>query len=154
MSEENEELFRFTLEKPFKYATKSGDQAEAGWIELSPPTTRNSRECAALKQAFFRAANEQEGDEGKAEVTGDAKGPSAIGVITVIAMAKDVDLADTMEVARKLFSSGVAMVEGEVKLTSKLIEFMSQDDFEKMLGEYLVNFTLASALAQATQKPS
>ncbi len=147
---------RFILEKPFKYATKSGNQESASWIELHPPTTRNSRECAALKQAFFRAANESGADseDGEAtEIDGDARGPQGAGIIAIMAMSTKVDLPEIMEVARKLFSSGVAQVDGETKLTTRLIESMAQDDFERMLGEYLVNFTLASALARNT-KPS
>jgi len=146
--------YRFILDKPFKYGTKSGDQDSASWIELRPPTTRNSRECSALKQAFFRAANESESEEGgPTEIDGDARGPQGEGIIAVMAMSTEVDLPEIMEVARKLFSSGVAQVDGETKLTTRLIESMSQDDFERMLGEYLVNFTLASALAR-TRKPS
>ncbi len=153
MSEIDDKNHRFTLTDPLSYATKSGDQESALWIELRPPTTRNRRECAALKQAFFRAAAEQ-GDDEEKSATGEGtdQKPSAIGIITIMAMAKDVDLANVMEVAAKLFSSGVAQVEGETKLTMRLIESMSQDDFERMLGEYLVNFTLASALAQAAKK--
>lgn len=141
---------RFELEHPFKYATKGGDQETAQFILLNPPTTRNSKECAALKQAFYRASNSIAEETGEsAQVEGDAAGPNPIGIITVMAMSTAVDLADTLEVARRLFSSGLAQVDGEVKLTNKLIESMSQDDFEKMLGVYLVNFTLASGMAQA-----
>lgn len=159
MSDEitNEETHRFVLETPFRYATKGGDQETASWIELRPPTTRHSRECAALKQAFLRASNSLEESSGTpTEIESDKKseGPSGMGLVTVIAMSTVVDLPDVLEVARKLFSNGVAWVEGEMKLTAKLIEGMSQDDFERMLGEYLVNFTLASTLAQAKKTSS
>ncbi len=154
-TEINDEPIHFPLLKSFQYGTKSGDSVEATWVELNPPTTKNSRECAYLKQAFFRASNETSSDEGETRVEGDAKGPTGAGVIAVMAMSTSVDLAETMEVARKLFTSkGIALVQGEMKLTLNLIEKMSQDDFEGMLGEYLVNFTLASALALATKTPS
>lgn len=155
MSEDNEEAIDFPLEKRFKYATKDGGQDEASFIQLLPPTTRHSRECAALKQAFFRAVASGGGNDSvEVEVDKEKQKPSAVGVITVIAMSVDVDLGATLDTAKKLFSNGVAQVEGEVKLTSKLIELMAQDEFERMLGEYLVNFILASAVAQSQKKNS
>jgi len=65
MSDESndERNFDFELDFPFKYGTKAGDREEATFIELRPPTTQNSRECAYLKQAFFRAANDQDDDD-------------------------------------------------------------------------------------------
>lgn len=154
--EENDESnsYRFKLNDPLSYATKSGDQETALWIELRPPTTRNRRECAALKQAFFRAASEQDGSDDESRDGESAEKPTGIGVITIMAMSTKVELPEVMEVAAKLFSSGVAQVEGETKLTAKLIESLSQEDFERMIGEYLVNFTLASALEQSGTKTS
>jgi hypothetical protein len=150
---EEDEPARFVLDHPLKYHTRSGDQEEASWIELHPPTPRHAREVAFLEQAFLRAARSQESkddddpnDDG-AKVEGDAQGPNPIGVVAVLAMSNE-DFPGVLEVAKKHFASGVAMVEGETKLTNKLIESMSLKDFERMLGVYLVNFTLASSLAQ------
>jgi len=57
------------------------------------------------------------------------------------------DMAQLFGVAKKLFfSQGIAMVEGEQRFTGPIYDTMSIDDFEKMLGEYLVNFILQSAL--------
>lgn len=139
--------FNFTLVTPISYS-KGSDQLEATFILLKAPTTRNSRECAALKQAFFRAIPDTGKDEKPAKK--EEKPPEIDGseIIIMMAMSDRVDLADTMETARKLFSSGagIALVDGEEKLTSTLIDRMSQDDFEQMTGAYLANFTLASAL--------
>ncbi len=154
LDDEVEEI-RFPLSKPFKYHTKSGGEARATWIELSAPTTRNSREIAALEQSFLRAANSQaDGDDGDkgdpgsgVTVEGDSKGPDPIGIVAVIAMSQE-DFPAVLEVAKKLFASGVAQVEGETKLTSNLIEKMANKDLERMLGVYLLNFTLASSLAR------
>ena len=140
---------RFMLENPVMYGSKSGDRVEAEFIELRPPTTKNSRECAYLKQAFFRAASDQsDGSDSdqSAEVQGTEEGPSAEGIMAVISMSQSVDLPDLIDVAKKLFSSGVAYLDGEMKLTSHVIGEMDEGDFEKMLGEYLANFTVASVI--------
>ncbi len=139
--------FQFNVVTPFTYASK-GENVDATFITLSAPTSKHSRECSALKQAFFRALPREEKKVDapeKFEVSGTE-------VMTLIAMSKDVDLADVMDVGKKLLTNNLAMVEGEVKLTMNLIERMSQDDVESMIGEYMVNFTLASSLAKMNEK--
>jgi hypothetical protein len=45
--------------------------------------------------------------------------------------------------ARALLKENVALVDGEQKLTTPLMEKMSPYDFESMVGEYIANFILA-----------
>lgn len=136
----------YTLEQPLPYA-KAGVMIEGSFIALMAPTSKNMSECAFLKQAFFRAlpkttAAEQAANAGEA----DESDITGAGIITIITMSKDVDLAGVLITAKELFTSGVAMVDGEVKLTKPLLDAMSQDDLEAMTGEYMANFILASAL--------
>lgn len=152
----SETEFDFPLTQDFSYSHK-GDQVDARFIKLTAPTSRHSKECAALKQAFFRAQNsfvaqarESDAEPSGEKITGD-------DVIMMMAASKDVDLPDVFDVARKLFTSGtIAVVDGEpgCRLTSALVDKMSQEDFEVMLGEYLVNFTLASSLEKMNDKSS
>lgn len=139
--------FDYELDHPFQYSHK-GDQSEASFVRLVAPTSKHSKECAVLKQAFFVAIpKDAKGDDQKdVKVTGE-------DVLSMIAASKDVDLGEVYAVARKLFTTGVAFVDGEEKLTTHLVDRMDQSDFECMLGEYLVNFTLASTLRQ-TREPS
>ena len=134
----------YTLQAPVQYAHK-GELVTGTFVELAPPTSRNMNECAQLKQAFFRAlpktgAVDVDAEEGKdAELTGDA-------IMTLITMSPDVELASVLVTGRELLTSGVALVEGEEKLTKPILDSMSADDLEGMIGEYMVNFILASAL--------
>lgn len=136
----------FFLTTPLKYA-RDGDRHEATFVRLEAPTSRHSDECSFLKQAFFLAAQDQEGSD---EEVGDGKEVSEdaqiLGMIAMLAQSSRVELPQVFRVARKLFTSGVALVEGEAKLTSNLLDKMSQDDFERMLGAYLVNFTAGSLM--------
>lgn len=144
--------FEFPLTKPFTYSAK-GEQVTATSITLSAPTSRNSDECAALKQAFMRAIPKEAKRESDTTITKDDDKIDADDVIQIMAMSIDVDLPQVFKVAKKLFTSGtIAMVDGEQKLTNNLVEKMDQNDFELMLGEYLVNFTLASTLEKMNKK--
>lgn len=141
----------FPLTQAFTYAHQ-GSNVEATFVRLTAPTSRHSKECAALKQAFFRAQNSFQAQASDVEPSGEKIDGS--DVILMMAASTAVELPDVFDVARRLFSGGVALVDGETKLTGGLMDRMSQDDFESMLGEYLVNFTLASSLEKMNEKSS
>lgn len=139
--------FIYRLQRKLPYA-KGGQMIEGEFIACTAPSSRNMAECAFLKQAFFRALPKGEGGEAsasEAEITGE-------GIMMLITISPDVELAQVLITARELLSSGVAMVDGEQKLTKPLIDAMGPDDLEGLAGDYLANFILASALRRA--KPS
>jgi hypothetical protein len=143
-----ESEFDYPLTTPFEYS-KGGEQLQASFVRLTAPTSRKSKECGALKQAFFRSVPQDRDAEGVA-----TKEPEGHDIIMMMAMSTNVELSDVLDVARRLFVSGVAMIDGEVKLTGSLLDRMSQDDFEEMLGSYLITFTLASTLEQTKESSS
>lgn len=144
MSDELKSEAQFVLTTKTSYSNK-GEQVNAEFIELTAPTSKHSKECAALKQSFFRALpqNEEAKDpEAKdVEITGDE-------VMVLISMSQVVDLGEVINVGKRLLAGGVAMIDGEVKLTNNVIDNMSQDDVEQMIGFYMINFILASSLAR------
>lgn len=151
MSEEIVTEIQFHLKTPISYSN-SGEIVDGSFITLKAPSSRNSKECAKLKQAFFRSIDQNaEVDESSKQAAAEGTSEnSADGVVIMLAMSKDVELDEVMDTARKLFTSGnnIAMVEGEAKLTSPLIDKMTLEDFEQMTGEYMLRFILASALAK------
>ena len=144
--------FKFILTKRFTYAFK-GDNAEAEFVTLYAPTSKTTRECAALKQAFFRAMGDREGKQtGEADEDAEIEGQD---ILSLLAMSTAVDLPEIMDVAKKLFMlPGIALLDGETKFGQQVMDRMSMDDFENMLGEYMVNFTLASSLKRLKEKSS
>ena len=144
---DDEELkteFDYELETKFSYAYK-GDMQEASFIRLKAPSSKNISQCADLKQAFMRALP----TDGKVEEGKDSKGLDDLdgeSIMMLISMSKDVSLKSVLISARELFSSGLAFVDGETKVTKPILDDMSQDDLENMLGEYYLNFILASWL--------
>jgi hypothetical protein len=131
----------YKLQNTIQYA-RAGEMQNGEFIQLSAPTSKNIVECAFLKQAFYRALPkdvEEEPDAKPSEINGE-------GVMTLLMMSNDVELSKILLSARDLFTSGVAMLDGEQKLTKPLIDLMAQEDLEAMTGEYLANFLLASVL--------
>ncbi len=139
----------FELTTPLKYAHK-GEEVEGMFVEMSAPTSRNLSECAFIKQAFMRSLPNDPttqvvtDNETKEAITGDE-------VLTLMYMS-GVDMSPVLGHARALFTSGVVLVDGEEKITKPLFDKISQEDFEAMLGEYLINFILASALRTMKKK--
>ena len=134
-----------TLSEPLKYAYE-GELVEGTFIQLNPPTSRNMTECAFQKQAFYRSIpkNVEAPDENASDdpVTGEM-------IMQLILMSDTVDLGPVLISGRELLTSGVALVEGETKLTKPLMNDISQNDLEKLVGEYMANFILASELQKA-----
>lgn len=148
MTKDIKTKYDYELQVPFEYHYK-GDLQEAQFITLLPPTSKNIADCADLKQAFMRAMHGYQ-DSGAAQAAKD----SAVdvesddfggeGIMMLISMSKDVELKQVLLHGRELFSSGVALVDGETKVTKPILDNIDQDDLEAMIGEYYINFILAS----------
>lgn len=147
---ENDDLlteFDHELQVPFDYAYK-GETTKANFITLKAPSVKTPHR-ADLKQCFFRAlgGGDTHTDNPQPPVDTEAKQelPTGSEVIQLIAMSKDVKLSAFLEFGKTLLSSGVALVDGETKLTKPLIDMMNPDELEEMLGGYVSNFILAFA---------
>lgn len=141
---------QYELKHPFKYAYK-GDVQTASFIELSAPSYKTMSNFVPIKQAFTAAVQEltasMSGTD-KAEPTGDDSGVDGAQVLAIMYQWKG-EMSAVYLHAEQLFKSGVAMVDGETKLTSELMNKMDFADVEGMLGAYIANFIAASLLAGA-----
>lgn len=133
--------FTYELLTPVPYALK-GEQADGTFIELSAPTSREMAHVTALKQMFYRALpkdgeQSDEEDAGTDNLTGET--------IMALIYTSEVDAHKLLLTAVELFKT-VGLIEGETKLTKPIIDAIDLDDLEKMTGEYMLNFILASVL--------
>lgn len=148
------EELRFDLKNPVEFSL-NGELAKGEFILCKGPTFKESKQCSILKQAFFRALPDIDSNTDVPEKTDDSpvdiKGTD---VIVLLSRSKEVDLGMVLDVAKKLLTSGVAMMEGEVKLTSYVIDKMTYYDFERLVGEYMANFILESSLLGIEEKSS
>lgn len=152
--EENE--FKFFPASSFHYDHK-GERVDAQYVLCTAPTSKHRKECAFLKQAFWRSLKDApEGDEdsktGAATPKKDKIEPE--DVLILLAMSGNVDFGEALEVARRLLTGGVALVDGEEKLNGPLIDRLSNDDFERLIGEYLAFFPLRSSLRKLNDSSS
>lgn len=144
------ESFRHELLESFVYG-KAGQEAQAEFIEFTPPRAANMTECAILRQAFFRALPQGEpvkdGDK-------DAKDDlTAEELMSILSMSSDVDLDKILVTVKILLTSkGISQVDGETHLTKPLFELLDMDDLIEITGKYLLNFILASSLRQLRKK--
>lgn len=148
--EEQETEFRFPLTTPISYH-HNGQPTDAEFIVLHEPKTNNRNECAKLKQSFFRSLP-TDGEKKKGETAEvDTTNPTGSEVMSLLAMSTDVELDEVLNIAKRLFCSGVAMIDGEEKLTGPVIDKMKYEDFEGMVGEYIVFFIVRSAMGNLTK---
>lgn len=141
--------FNFELSTPITYAGGDGNAIQAQFITLNPPTPKQLHLTSQLKQAWFRSFPKNQGDDSGSNkddanaldnLDGDA-------IMTMISMSSDVELSVVLQLGMELFcQKGIALIDGETPMNRPLIEQLAADDIESMLGEYLINFILASAL--------
>jgi len=144
MSEE----FNIELIKGIEYSS-NGDTVEAVFIQINEPTARHMNFCAELKQAFYVATSDikaQENSEPDKVEKIDNK-VLASELLKMMYSSTKIEMNKIFYSARELLTSGVCLVDGDVKLTKPLYDSLSQDDVETLLGAYLVNFILRSVLS-------
>ena len=138
----------FPLSTKIPYA-KEGEEVQGSFIKLTPPSSKQLTQCAFLKQSFIRAVTEQaKANPDAANESDDGKKITGQDIIYLLYGSESVDMGKLLLSAIELFKSGVAQIEGEVKLTKPLLDEMSNDDLEGMLGEYMANFILKSVLSK------
>jgi len=135
--------FIYNLEAPFEYAYK-GDTRTAEFVTLLAPTMKNNNFAASLTQSVRKSilavtrnmVVDKDAVPDDSPLTGEA-------IMTLLFSNPDVDINVIFEQAKALFKNGGALVDGEEKMTTPLIEKMEVGDFQNMVGEYIVNFTIA-----------
>ena len=151
---------RYILKNPLSYATRDGETTEAEFLEMNAPSGRHSKQTAGLRQGIVRAIIE---DQDRAAKTRAAMGvpeepddPNQVeaddtievaegGDIVNVLARSSVDLGALYHTARDLFTTkGILKVDGSTQMTATLLDRMSAQDFEFLVGSYIANFILAS----------
>ncbi len=135
----------YTLKTPIRYA-REGEMVDGSFVTMTAPTFREIDKVAPIKQAFMAAISEvSSGVEVTAEdaAAADASKIDGKQVIQLLYSSKG-SVADIMRHAEKLMRSGVFLLEGEKEFTSPLLDKMSLEDFEGLVGDYIANFIMPS----------
>jgi len=137
---------QYELKNPFDYAYK-GENQTASFITLLAPTYKQMGNFTPIKQAFTAAITEVTADLDPEATTegGDDTGVTATAAMQLMYRWTG-DLTKIFLYAEQLFKSGAAMIDGETKLTTPLLEKMDMVDVEGLTGEYIANFIAASLM--------
>lgn len=143
--------FHFNLESPIDYH-KGAQIEKAHELTLKAPSNKQRHQSAKLKQGFFRALKGMADNRGEITDVVDEKQSVITGseVISIIMMS-DVDLSEYQDNFRELLLNGACFV-GDIKLTSPMYDLLSDSDTERLMGEYVANFLLASHLKKMATK--
>jgi hypothetical protein len=148
MSEGSQELtFTFQLRgKPIEVHV-GGENELHSEIVFESPTSKNMREVSQLKQSFSRALMEvQERNAGKTVSETDKTAEDITGEdLMQMAAISSEPLEHLLEIGHKLLVSGVGKVAGQ-KFSSTMMQDVSCDELERMVGEYCRVFILRSFL--------
>ncbi len=139
------EKVEVVLKRPIPYAT-GGETVNATMVMLYAPSSVLLENSTFLKQSFFQAVASIKGDAKKDEdEKKDIKKLKGSDILMMMHMS-EVDMVKVMRSAKHLLQSGVAKLDDKEKMNPTLLEALCEEDFDALVGEYLVNFTLASAL--------
>ena len=158
--------FQVKLDTPISYAYE-GEMVEAQFILVKKPTVKNmslispissiyqtnlqdwianidgldetlekAREIVDLDKAKKKAAGEEEEKDEEEKMSWDDA--------LKIAYKNPDNVVKLTSCFSELLRNGLFLLDGVQKLTVPLIDEMDSDDFEKLLGSFIVNFTHAS----------
>lgn len=149
---------RVLLSSPLSYAAADGKMRPATFVMLRAPGSPAYRVALKIKQQLVRAIMAEQRRNPTAAKPAPTSAlvpfdpdaaeeeevrPAGADYLNMLA-ASDADLAELAEHFRELvLSHGVALVDGEVRMTPLLLDSLSMGDFESLLGEYLATFPLA-----------
>jgi len=140
---------QFTLTKPVKFSFE-GEDTDGTFITLTEPSIKQLKYVSAFKKAFFQCAEKASSGSDVDQVKDpNDKEKVTSEIIMALLYAHYPDMEQLFAISKKLFMSvGIAQVEGIADFNQSVYDTMSIADFENMIGTYLVNFILQSALNQ------
>lgn len=139
--------FDFYLEEPIEYAS-GGEVVSGSKITFYAPKPSQRKKVMKLKQLFFQALPKTSGTDVKAEKPGDDDLDNEINGDAIIALvaSSSADYAEFVELGRSLICDQNAKIDETVYLTTVLIDKVDVDTLESMVGQYIANFIVKSAL--------
>ena len=134
--------FDYVLEEPVEYFV-NGEQTEGSRITFYAPKPNQRKKTTKLKQAFFRALPKESSEtSSKPDEDIDIKGAEILFTIA----QSDADYTEFIETGRSLICDKVGKIDDVEYLTTPIADRLSIDVLEDMIGEYVANFIVKSAL--------
>lgn len=134
--------FTFDLTEPIEYSHK-GELVQGTSITLYAPKPAQRKKAMKLKQVFFQSLPKSDGSERK---TNEKESEIDGNMVLFIVAQSDADYADFIETGRSLLCDRNAKINDEEYLTTVTVDKLDLDDMETMIGQYVANFIVKSAL--------
>lgn len=149
------------LDTPIKYAS-NGQMVDGQFILIKKPTAKHIGFTTIIRSIFQNNLVEQtkkiQGfaeavEEAKKVVTADkekkkkseSEEPDLSWAESIQILYSDPDKVEKITIAfSELMRSGLFLIDGETSMTKPLIDSLDVDDFDKLLGSFVSNFTYAS----------
>lgn len=139
----------FEFESPIEVA-HGGEVISCNRIEFTAPKASQRKKTTKLKQMFFRAVTGSADARPNIDKADKPKKDDLNGAELLIVMAQsDVDYVDFIEVGRSLVCENVGKLDGVEPFTVHIADNLDSDVLESIIGEYVANFILRSALKSA-----
>jgi hypothetical protein len=143
-------MSRYILKTTFEYAAE-GEQADAQFLELSPPTPKHIADLAPVRaevmKAIHWATNQSDVESTEAdELADDGKTASGAMVMTTLELAPDIDVSRIiLHVSNMLVGKkGLATVDAENRFTQHHYDNLSIPDIYGVTGEFIASFIIPS----------
>jgi hypothetical protein len=144
----------YALSSDVAYTNSEGKKDTGVFIALYAPSVSQMKHASLLKQLVMRAIGESNKNNTQKPDSNDsqksAKGSEITGddFLMVLMSSPSIDFLDAVNAFKALLCSGAGKIDGKEKLSDSIINAMSADDFEKMMGVYLEGFLLGSLIAK------
>ena len=147
----------YKLSQPVEYADQ-GEQVEGDVLVCTAPKGKNRKDATRIKQMFFRAmpsldefSDEQKeaAEQRKAESDNSESSDVEIDggeVLFMIMQSTKVEYDEFIELGRKMISSGLCKVDGIKEVNSTVLDRLSVEELENLIGDYVAFFIVSSAM--------
>lgn len=138
----------YQFKHPFEYHL-DGNLETSQFLEMSKPSGKHINEVIPIKNALMKAmawATEQHGDDVDAIEAGDGdvKVPGS-SIIQTMEMCPDIDMIPVVHCTMHLLTKGkLGMIDGETKLTQKIVDDLDIADTYGIVGEFISDFIMPS----------
>lgn len=136
--------FSYELTEPIEYSVK-GEQAFGSSITFYAPKPVQRKKTTKLKQMFFQSLPKSDGtrpEQTQKDETPEVTGDAILGLIA----SSNTDYSEFIELGRSLICDKNAKIDDVEFLTTALVDRIDIDSLEEMIGQYVANFIVRSAL--------
>lgn len=140
----NQDIHDVELSQPLEYSSK-GQAMEAKSITLYAPTRKAFKHNAKLKQLTMQAMASMA--ESRTASTADSSENELRGKdLMTMLYASDIDIDELSNTFQTIVTNSSAAKIGDETITEHLLDKLSMDDYDNLMGEYIVTFLLGDML--------